>query len=286
MKSTRREFLNRSALGLTAAACAGNIAGILRADPLGFPIGCQTWPVRDQIGKDFDGTLRKLAGMGYQRIEMCSPPGYAGAGFGSLVNMKASEMRQRIEAAGVGCESCHYGFRELKEHLDDRLAFAKDLGLRQMIVATFALPAGATLADWGKAAADLNHIGEQTQKAGIQLGFHNHEFEFHEIDGVLIYDKLMEALDPKVIKMQFQVAVIDLGYKASTYLRKYPGRFLSMHLADWSPDAKRTVAVGSGIVDWKDTFEAAKVGGIKNYFVETDADAYAASYAYLHGLSV
>jgi len=283
MTSTRRQFLNRSAVGLTAAAC---LPGLLRANPLGFPIGCQTFPVRDALAKDFDGTLRILAGMGYQTIEMCSPPGYVNAGYAPLVGMKASEMRQRIQAAGLQCESCHYQFKELQEHMQERIAFANELGLKQMIVATFALPNDASLSDWQRAAETLNGLGEQTQKAGLQLGFHNHNFEFHEIDGVLIYDKLMAALDPKLIKMQFQVAVISLGYKAATYLRKYPGRFLSMHLADWSPANKETVAVGAGIVDWKDTFEAAKTGGIRNYFAEVNMDALQASYTYLHSLTM
>ncbi len=234
MNATRREFVRQSALGLTVAGCAGPGAFQLRADPLGFPIGCQTFPVRNALSQDFDGTLRQLAGMGYQTIEMCSPPGYASAGYGVFANMKAAEMRHRIQDAGLHCESCHYQFSELKAHMDERIAFAKELGLKQMVVATFALRPDATLSDWARAADELNHLGEQTQKAGIQLGFHNHDFEFHEIDGVLIYDKLMETFEPKLIRLQFQVAVIRMGYKASTYLRKYPeeggaGAFRGVH---------------------------------------------------------
>ena len=140
MTSTRREFLNRSALGVAAAACTGPAAGLLRADPLGLPIGCQTFPVREDIGKDFDGTLHKLSGMGYQKIEMCSPPAYAGMGFAPLVKLTGAELRKRIQDAGLGCESCHFGYREMQDHLEERIAFAKDLGLSQMIVSTFALP--------------------------------------------------------------------------------------------------------------------------------------------------
>jgi len=286
MNETRREFFQRGALGLTLAGCAGPGALQLRADPLGLPIGCQTYPVRDALSKDFDGTLQLLAGLGYRAIEMCSPPGYASAGYGALVNMGAAEMRRRIQDAGLGCESCHYQFQELKAHMDERIAFAKELGLKQMVVSTFALRPDATLSDWTRSADELNRLGEQTQKAGIQLGFHNHDFEFHEIDGALIYDKLMETLEPKLIRLQFQVAVIRIGYKAATYLRKYPNRFLSMHLADWSATESRFVPVGSGVVDWKDLFAAAKTGGISNYFVEMDMAALKPSYTYLHSLTV
>ena len=84
---------------------------------------------------------------------------------------------------------------------------------------------------------------------------------------MLIYDKLMSELDPKLVKMQFQVSVIDMGYEAATYFEKYPGRFISIHLQDWSKD-KGTVAIGQGAVDWKKLFTAAKKAGVKNYFVE------------------
>jgi len=250
-----------------------------------MPIGCQTWPVREGIGKDFDGTLRQLAAEGFGAIEMCSPPGYKDLGFGPLAGMKASEMRERIHAAGLKCESCHYGFTELKEHLDERLAYAKELGLKQMIVSTFWLPKGATMADWMRAADEANKLGERTHQAGIQLGFHNHDFEFQKLDGQLIYDKLMGELDPQAVKMQFQVAVVSLGYQAADYFQKYSGRFISMHLADWSPEKKKEVALGQGVVDWKKTFAAAKTAGVKNYFVEMDLEAMKASLPFLHGLS-
>ena len=283
---SRRQFLGTSAVGIAAAGYLARGAAELRADPLGLPIGCQTWPVREAIGKDFDGTLRQLASEGYKAIEMCSPPGYEQFGFGALAGMKASEMRERIHAAGLVCESCHYGFTELKEHLDERLAYAKELGLKQMIIASFGLPKDATLADWMRAADESNKLGEHARQAGMQLGFHNHDFEFQKLDGQLIYDKLLGELDPQAVKLQFQVAVVRLGYQAADYFEKYPGRFVSMHLADWSPEKKKEVPLGQGVVDWKKTFAAAKTAGVKNYFLEMDPDAMKASLPYLRGLTV
>jgi sugar phosphate isomerase/epimerase len=271
MNVTRRQFLG------TAAALTA-----LHADPLGMPIGCQTWPVREALAKDFEGTLHELAGIGYRTIEMCSPPSYAE--FRPLASLTAAQMHHTIEAAGLRCESCHYQFRELKENLDERIAFAKELGLKQMVLSTFGLPATATMADWKQAAGDLNRIGERTRKAGIQLGFHNHNFEFKELDGVLIYDELMRQFDAKLVKMQFQVAVISLGFEAATYLKKYPGRFLSLHLADYSAADKTAVPVGSGVVDWKKLFAAAKTAGVQNYFVEMNLREMKLSYDYLHKL--
>ena len=273
-------------MGIAVAGHLSAGALELRADPLGLPIGFQVYPVRDLIAKDFEGTLRQFAAVGYRSVEMCSPPGYERSGFAPLVKMKASEIRQTMNAAGLRCESCHYQFRELKENLEDRITYAKELGLKQMILSTFGLRPDATMEDWRRAAYELNPIGGQTQKAGIQLGFHNHAFEFKEIDGVLIYEELMRKFDPKLVKMQFQVSVISLGYEAATFLAKYPGRFISLHLQDWSAADKKTVAVGKGVVDWKKLFAAAKTGGVKNYFVEVNLDALQASYPYLHDLKV
>ncbi|HZT28378.1 MAG TPA: sugar phosphate isomerase/epimerase [Bryobacteraceae bacterium] len=273
---SRRELLAGSSLGIGAV--------LLQADPLGLPIGCQTYPVRESIGKDFEGTLRQIAGIGYRTIEMCSPPGYEKSGFGALVKFKALEIRRVIESAGLRCESCHYQFRELKENLDDRIAYAKELGLKQMILSTFGLRQVAAMDDWMRAADALNQIGARVRDAGMQLGFHNHAGEFRQIDGVLIYDKLMSELDSKLVKMQFQVSVISLGYEAAAFFTKYPGRFVSLHLQDWSPAERKQVAVGKGVVDWKKLFAAAKKGGVKNYFVELDLEAMKESYPYLHAL--
>jgi len=96
----------------------------------------------------------------------------------------------------------------------------------------------------------------------------------------------MKKLDPGLVNMQFQVAVISLGFEAATYLTKYPGRFISLHLVDWSADQKKIVPIGNGSIDWKKLFAAAKTGGIKNYFVEMDWDLMQASVAYLHKLRV
>ena len=282
---SRRRFLTGSVFGLATAEYLARGAARIHADPLGLPIGCQTWPVREMIGKDFDGTLRRLAAEGFRNIEMCSPPGYEKSGFGPLARMKTSELRERIRSTGLNCESCHFGFGELKDHLDERLAWAKELGLKQMIIATFGLPKEATLADWMRAADGANKLGERTRKAGIQLGFHNHDFEFQKLDGQLIYDKLMGELDPEAVKMQFQVSVVRLGYQAADFFEKYPGRFISTHLQDWSPAERKEVPLGQGVVDWKRVFAAAKSGGVRNYFVEMDPDAMKASVPFLHTLS-
>jgi len=273
MTITRREWL--------AGAAA---AGLLRAKPLGLPIGCQTYPVRNEINKDLKGTLADLRSAGFETIELCSPHSYRE--FAPLAQMGAVPLKQAIEAAGLKCESCHYNFRELKENLNDRIAFAKELGLNQMVLSSFGLPATAKLADYSRSADELNGVAEKIRKAGLAAGYHNHNNEFQELEGSLIYDELMRRFDPKLVGMQFQTAVVSLGYQAAAYFEKYPGRFLSIHAADWSTTDKKQVAMGTGVIDWKKLFAAAKKGGVKNYFVEMNLDLMKPSVPYLRDLKV
>jgi len=281
----RRLFLGNIAAGAGAALGLMHLPASLLAHArrVEIPLGFQTYPIREILCKDFAGTLKMMAAQGYQLTEMCSPKGYADGGYGPLVGMKASDMRKIIEDSGLSCPSCHFGFGEFGDPLDERIEFAHELGLNQMICSTFWLPKEAHLNDYLAAADKLNVAAEKIKKAGMQAGFHNHEFEFHELDGQLIYDALMKRFDPDLVKMQFQTEVITLGYKASSYFNKYPGRFISSHLSDWTAD-KKQVPVGQGVIDWKEFFAAARTGGVRNFFVEMDLDKFKDSATYIHTL--
>ena len=281
----RRAFLSQTTIGLGAALALSQLPEQLLAGAraANTPIGFQTYPIRDTLAKDFAGTLKMMADQGYQLVEMCSPQGYANIGFGPLVNMKTADMRSIITDAGLSCPSCHFGSGELFDKLDTSIDFSQQLGLKQMICSTFWLPKTATLKDYLDAADKLNKAAEKIKKAGMQAGFHNHDFEFAQLEGQLIYDALMGGFDPDLVKMQFQTEVINLGYKASTYFNKYPGRFISAHLSDWTAD-KKQVPIGQGVIDWKEFFTAAKTGGVKNFFVEMDSDKFKDSATYFHAL--
>ena len=287
-KLTRRQFLSRSALGIGSAVVASNFPLDLNANPslrpVRFPLGFQVWTIKDQLVKDFAGTLKMMADMGYKSVEMCSPPGYESSGFGPLMKMSGKEMRQIMNDLGLQFESTHYGMNELRNNLDDRIKFASESGQKQIILSSFGLPKNATMSDWMKAADELNKIGEKTKKAGIQTGFHNHHTEFAKIDNVLIYDELLKQFDPELVKMQFQVAVISIGYKAADYFNKYPGRFISAHLADFSVLDQKNVPLGKGIVDWKEFFDSTGKGGVKNIFVEMDQETFKESAQFIQNL--
>src|SRR5213076_651382 len=131
---SRREFLKNAATSAAAAGFLSAGALELRANPLGLPIGCQTWPVREMIEKDFPGTIKQLAAAGFQTIELCSPVGYADSGFAGLGKYTGAELRKVLGDAGVECVSSHFDIKELRENQAGRIAWAKDVGLTQMIV--------------------------------------------------------------------------------------------------------------------------------------------------------
>jgi sugar phosphate isomerase/epimerase len=287
-KLSRRQFLGKSALGIGSVVIASQIPldldAIARPEPVKMPVGFQSWIVREKIGNDFPGTLKMVADMGYQSVEMCSPVGYESLGFGNLKKYKPKELKKIINDVGLSWPSTHYGMDELRQNIDDRVEFAKESGQAQMILSSFDLPKQATISDWLKAADELNTMGLKASKSGIQMGYHNHDMEFEKIGDTLIYDALMSQLDPAYVKMQFQVAVISKGYKASTYFKKYPGRFISAHLADWSAAEKKQVPIGKGIVDWKEFFATLKTAGVKNFFVEMGIETFKESADYIHSL--
>lgn len=286
ISKSRREFLHSATKYAAAAGLLSSGALELGANPLGMPIGCQTWPVREMIAKDFPGTINQLAKAGFQTIELCSPAGYADSGFAGLARYTGTELRRILGDAGVSCVSSHFGIQELRENQEGRIAWAKDVGLTQMIVPSLDGPKNPTMNDVKRAADEYNEMGERSAKAGIQQGLHNEDFECTIVDGKRTYDVLLELLDPKLVKFQFQVSTISRGYDAAEYLTKYPGRFISMHVQGWSAKTKKVMPVGQDTLDWKNIFTAAKTGGIQNYFVEMNLEMMKASVPYLREMKV
>ena len=287
MKSTsRRTFLKRTGAQAAAAGLLGASALRLDANPLGLPIGCQTWPVKEMIAKDFPGTLKQLADAGFQSIELCSPVGYREYGFGGLAKYKGSELRKILSDAGLTCVSSHFGMEELRANQEERIAWAKDVGLKQMIVPTLGGPKNPSMDDVKRAADEYNKMAERAARAGIQQGLHNEDFELTTINGERTYEILLRLLDPKLVKFQFQISTVSRGYDAAEYFTKYPGRFFSMHVQGWSAPEKKIVAVGQDSLDWKKIFTTAKVAGVETYFVEMKLELMRESVPYLRNLQV
>jgi sugar phosphate isomerase/epimerase len=287
-KFSRRDFIKSTAVGISAAGMLAAGASRVNANPLGLPIGCQTYPVRMAIQQDFPGTLKTLSDAGFTQIELCSPMGYKQ--FAGIANYKGPELRKILSDNGIGCISCHFDLKELTDSLPATIAWAKDVGLTQMMVPSLEGPRMPTMDDVKTAADGLNKIAAEVAKAGLQQGLHNEGWLSQTMaDGTTkVYDALFGLLDPNLVKFQFQVSQIAQGFDAATYLTKYPGRFISLHCQGWNSTTRKQVAIGSAddSLDWKKIFAAAKIGGIKNFFVEMNLDLMQASVPYLKNLQV
>jgi sugar phosphate isomerase/epimerase len=295
--------MERMAIGSGVAGLLVASAARLAANPLGLPIGSQVWPTRSML-KDFPAYAKMMAGIGVTRLELCSPIGY-GAEFASLANGK--EVAGILADHGLKSESSHFTMGELRHSQEKSIAWAKEIGITQMITATLGEGNGGNnpkLDQVRKAAEEYNQIAAVAAKAGMQQGLHNEGFELSMVDGKRTYDRLFDLLDPKLVKFQFQMSTITAGLIGAEYFLRYPGRFNSMHVQDVdmktpapTPAGEGAaagrrggrnpqVAVGQGSIDWVKTFTAAKVGGVKNYFVEQTWELTQQSVAYLKTLNV
>ncbi len=193
------------------------------------------------------------------------------------------------------CESAHFGMKELRTRQAESIAWAHDVGITQMVTATLGAGDSPTLDQVKRAAEEYNRIAGAASRAGIQQGLHNEGFEVSEVGGRRTYDLLLELLDPSLVKFQFQMSTISRGFIAAEYFTKYPGRFNSMHVQDVDLKAAGPggdegrgvqVPVGKGSIDWKKTFEAARTGGVKSYYVEQSMPFTRESVAFLKTLTV
>jgi len=271
----RRSFLSYGAAGLATAGLLSQIPGqvlaMAHAKGISLPIGFQSYVLREEISQKPHETMSRMASYGYQTVEWCSPKGY-GDPFTPLIKYSGKELKQITNDAGLATSSCHFTWDEMMTNLDERIEFAHQLGLKHFVCSGGLI--SPTADEVKKKCAQLNGVGEKLTKSGLVCGYHNHNGEFDQkLDGRPQYDLMLENLDPAAVKMQFQVAAITSGYKAQDYFRKFPGRYISAHLQDFGPnDKEKQVVMGTGIVDWKDFFAAAKVGGLSYVFVEMESN--------------
>jgi sugar phosphate isomerase/epimerase len=294
------------------AAAAGSLPLMERlaeANPLGLPIGSQTYPHRQRIQDgDFAGLCADMKQLGVGSLELCSPIGYKE--FTKLADGK--ETRKILADHGLKSVSAHFELEELRHKHQESIAWAHEVGMTQMGTASLDGPTPdgvASMDDIKRLADEYNKIGEEAAKAKIQQFLHDERFETAKTaDGKLVYEILFELLDPKLVKFQFQMSAMRQVGDPVMYFEKYPGRFLSMHLQGVdtnaplpTPGARRGggqgrgqgrggrnpgLAVGKDTLDWAKIFAAAKKCGIKNYFVEQSWDLTVQSVAYLKTLKV
>ena len=274
----RRSFLAMLSGSLIATAMGTRAYGMPPARKLDR-IGVQLYTIRDALTNDLDGSLARVASIGYQEVEL--------AGYRSH---SVAEFRAALDRHGLAAPSTHIAMERVRDDLPRVLDEAHQLG-HKFVICPNIPDEKAGLDGYRKAADVLNHAGEIAGQSGIRIGYHNHESELAPIDGVRPYDVILDRTDPKLVAMEMDIFwLVKGGGDPLTYFRKYPGRFRMVHVKDMDGSAAKTmVDVGKGVIDWKGIFAQSREAGIEHYFVEHDnaRDPFAsiaASYAYLRGL--
>lgn len=258
MMINRRQWMAGGAALATTLA-----AGPLMARPKGGlgAIGIQLYTVREIFQPDPMGTLEKIAKIGYREVE------YGGGGYDK---MDHAALRKTMDRLGLTSPSLHIGFEALAADFDGSVKMAKTLGADTVIV-PYMGEEHRNAAGWKKAVADFNRYAERLKKAGLNFGYHNHDFEFTvKPGGTSLFDTLVADGDPALVKIELDLFwAIAAGEDPKAIINRLPGRIYAYHVKDRTADGKMT-SVGKGIVDFADIFTLNKAAGVKHFYVEND----------------
>jgi sugar phosphate isomerase/epimerase len=275
---SRRKFL-RNVSAATAYTAVSLRSSVSYAEPLGLPLGLQLYSVREQLAKDYEGTLAQVGSAGYREVEA--------AGF---YQRSAADVKHAMQKANLRCVSAHFPFADLHARYDEILTYSKELGLEYLICSSpgFKTPASGsgsdrgrvlTLDDWRWNAEQFNLMGAKAAAAGIHFGYHNHVHEFAAVDGVVPYMELLRLTDPSKVTLELDCGWATVaGTSPVNLLRDYPQRFSMLHVKDFKAGAgsdahEPTVTeLGLGSIDYRPIFrQCAKTQQIKHMFVEQEA---------------
>lgn len=275
---TRRTLL-RSALAAGAAALP--IASRLGAQPRRLPLGLQLYSVKDMLARDYVGTLKQVAALGYREVEA--------AGF---FDRTPAQVRQAMQAAGLLCVSAHYQAPGLFVEIDRIVDFAHAAGLRYVVCSLPAIRRPERLPDrtydtvsrsylmedWHYNAEQFNRIGATLHKAGLRLAYHNHTIDFVPLDGVVPFDVLVRETDPELVCFE-----LDCGWAAvagadpAEVLQQHGARIQMLHLKDFRSFTVRgsdhdavATELGRGRLDNVRTLRAARSAALQHVFIEQE----------------
>ena len=271
----RRDFLAVAPLAAAAACRAaapsgeGAGGGDAGAEALAgssvsvdFGLGVQVYTLREEFAEDLDGALAGLAAIGYRHVELWQ-----------LHGLSATEMRSRLDAAGLRAVSSHYSLDLLRNDLDRTLDGASALGQELMVVPS--LDGDERTADGlRRVADDFNRLGERIRDAGMRFGYHNHDWEFEALpDGMRPMDLLLDLTDPALVDWQMDIFwTVQGGGDPMALLGQRAGRVTSVHVKDRS-SAGDMVDVGDGVIDFRTILTEADRLGLRHAFVEHDVPA-------------
>jgi sugar phosphate isomerase/epimerase len=262
---TPKAFSRRSFLAMSAT-----LPWALRAYGASqIPVGLELYSVRNALKADPMGTVRAVAGLGYQCVEFYAP-------YFDWTESQTKDMRNLMDDLGIHCYSTHNDSSYLAP---EKISRARDLnhilGCKYIVMSSSHEKAG--LDGWKAVANSLNFAAEQLESSGLKAGYHNHQIEFTPIDGVRPMEILAKNTKPSVM-LQLDVGTcIEAGFDPVAWIRANPGRIRSLHLKEWSPEPGKgyTVLFGEGVAKWNAIFEAAEsVGGVEYYLIEQEGSRF------------
>jgi len=294
--ASRRAFVKSAAL-LSAGALVS--PALLAAAPKQY-IGLQLYTVRDAMQQDPAGTLAKVARLGYNSVE-----GATYTGSQKFYGMEPAAFAKVLKQNGLIMPSSHYMLGQAMNNgqptqgtilhgWDKAVDDAAQAGVKYMVCAYLIESERGSLDQYKQIAAHLNKAGERCKKAGIQLCYHNHDFEFAAQNGQLPYDILLKETDKQLLKMELDLYwATKAGHDPLALFKAHPGRFPLWHVKDMDKTEKKDFTeVGNGVIDFKKIFAARQLAGMQYYFVEQDRtpgdpfNSIKQSIGYLKGLGV
>jgi sugar phosphate isomerase/epimerase len=290
--STRRTFLQQA--GLVSAGLMLRPKNLFASSPL---IGLQLYTVRNQIGKDPDGVLGKVAGVGYNSVELF---GYGGGKFFGLTPAQLSDLlkKYQLKSPSGHYMMMNYFMKDDLNDLKDNIAAAATLGHSYLVIPFLTDNMRTSLDDYKKLAAKFNVAATEAKKSGLKLAYHNHDFEFKDWGGGQTgFDVLLKETDPALVFFEMDIYwVTRAGIDPIQLINDNPGRIKMWHLKDMSQKMPPSYSVegqqyfapvGTGIIDFKTIFQHKAKSGLEYFYVEQDQssepifDAITKSYNYV-----
>jgi sugar phosphate isomerase/epimerase len=223
-----------------------------------FPIALQPYTVRDELAKDYLGTLSRIAEIGYQAVELGPPPD----------GISIDALTQHLAQIGLGVVGAHAGLPQLTDGLDDLAAYLHAVGGRYVAI-SYRFGSRQDVLD---AAKQFNAIGQRCRERGLQFLYHNHNWEFTRFEGEYALDTLLAETDPELVQMELDTYWVKRGGEDPVeYLRRLHGRCPLLHIKDVEPGEEQFFAeVGEGTLDWGAILREAEAAGTTWLVVEQD----------------
>lgn len=281
----RRIFIQNALSGTLGGLvlAQSDFASVLQGKRSLAKIGVQLYTVRKEMEKDVEGTLAKIAAIGFKEVE-----------FAGYFNRTPEQIKAALKKNGLSAPSAHVPLAVMKDKAQwqKTLEVSQTIGHDYLILAYLMPNERKSLDDYKRLTELLNSAGADCKKAGIQFGYHNHDFEFETMQGEMPFDHLLKHTDAKLVKIELDLYWIEKAKQSwASYFNSYPGRFELLHVKDMDSTPKEFFTeVGRGKIDFKAIFAQAKKAGVKHYFVEQDQtpaspfDSIQVSYDYLSKL--